>query len=980
MEVALFRQLVKLLFLVLVPISVNALPVFPGAEGHGTETVAGSGRHLSTPATTVYKVTNLNDSGAGSLRECVEASNPRVCIFETSGTIVLQSRLRAREPYLTVAGQTAPAPGIMLTCDRFTIEDHDILIQHIAMRIGEQERCGVGTTAPDQRDNLVIESTSAAGGTYNVVIDHVSSTWGIDENISTYKNGSHPATDSITIMDSIIAEGFIYSEHSEPKHGMGLLIGDDVTNVSVLRNLFAHNNERNPRVKQGASVEVINNVSYNYGSFANGKVANMTSSSGSGANANFGDFIGNLSILGACNGTRNGSPCSPIIEANNWETVDNWTVYGDTGSMNSASRVFVYDNIDQQRTSSSDPQGDATNMTGSFVSTNAVVSSNTVNRLAQADVKAYVLANAGMFPANRQPTDTRIVNEVTNGTGVYKDCTLASAVTGCDANHETGDWDTLAVNTRTLTVPTNPDLDDDGDGWTNLEEWLHTYKLAVEPVQTNTYPDPIGVEAFADAEGFGKNSNDWRNSRVICDVNTDSDTGGAPTSINGWTYQGTLRSCLEDLSGDKIITFSGARNIALTDSIIPSDGSFFINGYYNNVQITCKGIDFDASTFLNGGFGRCISLFRETDDNDYVFSGLKIYPGTNTGTANTSSNFDQGGGALTLEDVEDVYIRNVTWGFSGDETFTMQGTTSDDGYTQNVTTHDVAFVYPFGRYHFPAHTICIVAFTYASDAPAAGDTMGVSYYRTFFTAGSRAPENKCYETELVNIMAVQNSNSFSSVGMQGLVKLDIIGSVFKGMQGYNGLPVEFRTWNAHTDRGNKGLNGNPNYHFNDNRSVTETFTSNGNDMATFTFENKPIVPRPTPIATRAAIGQVDSASILASSAIEASLLAQGAAGDTWYRNCDGTKNYGAEDKILNLARDDIRKGRSRLIRTEENLGGFTSVTGHTVCADDDGDFLPNAWEALHSCLNSNIPETFVDTNYDGYKNWEHYSMGTDPCA
>ena len=106
------------------------LPVFPGAAGFGTNTPAGRGG-------TVYKVTNLNASGAGSLNACTDASGPRVCIFEISGTISLTSDINVTNPYLTIAGQTAPSPGITLRGAALRISASDVLVQHIRLRAGD---------------------------------------------------------------------------------------------------------------------------------------------------------------------------------------------------------------------------------------------------------------------------------------------------------------------------------------------------------------------------------------------------------------------------------------------------------------------------------------------------------------------------------------------------------------------------------------------------------------------------------------------------------------------------------------------------------------------------------------------------------------------------------------------------------------------------------------------------------------------------
>src|SRR5690606_34486625 len=171
-----------------------ALPVFPQATGYGAETVAGRGG-------TVYRVTNLNDSGAGSLRACVEAKGPRVCVFEVSGTIKMKTDLGISNPYITIAGQTAPSPGIMLRGGALRISASEVLVQHLRVRAGDDPE----GHPPSNRDSLKIESP-ADKPIKNIVVDHCSFSWAIDEVASVW-NGY----DNVTLSNNIFSEGLQYS-------------------------------------------------------------------------------------------------------------------------------------------------------------------------------------------------------------------------------------------------------------------------------------------------------------------------------------------------------------------------------------------------------------------------------------------------------------------------------------------------------------------------------------------------------------------------------------------------------------------------------------------------------------------------------------------------------------------------------------------------------------------------------------------------
>jgi hypothetical protein len=160
--------------------TVWAVPVIPGAAGYGIDTPAGRGG-------TVHKVTNLNASGSGSLKACVDGTTARVCVFEVSGVIRLSSDLTIRNNKLTIAGQTAPSPGIMIRGAALKITASDVLIQHLRVRAGDD----VNGPDPENRDSLKIEGTSAKP-VRNVVIDHCSFSWALDETASVW--GPHETT------------------------------------------------------------------------------------------------------------------------------------------------------------------------------------------------------------------------------------------------------------------------------------------------------------------------------------------------------------------------------------------------------------------------------------------------------------------------------------------------------------------------------------------------------------------------------------------------------------------------------------------------------------------------------------------------------------------------------------------------------------------------------------------------------------------
>jgi len=235
------------------------LPAFPGALGWAAQTPGGRGGRI-------IRVTNLDSAGPGSLREAIEAEGPRIVVFEVGGVIDLgRQTLRLRNPFITIAGQTAPSPGVTIIRGGMDITAHDVVIQHIRIRPGSAG--GEWMSGWDEDGISTI-------GAYNVIIDHCSLTWATDENLSASGprfTGATPAewrqgtSHNITFSNNLNGESLAYSTHSKGEHSKGSLIHDNVTGLLIVGNLYAHNYERSPLFKGGVHGVIVNNLIYDPG-------------------------------------------------------------------------------------------------------------------------------------------------------------------------------------------------------------------------------------------------------------------------------------------------------------------------------------------------------------------------------------------------------------------------------------------------------------------------------------------------------------------------------------------------------------------------------------------------------------------------------------------------------------------------------------------------------------------------------------------
>ncbi|WP_258103923.1 polysaccharide lyase family 1 protein [Marinoscillum sp. MHG1-6] len=221
------------------------IPAFPGAKGGGAYSFGGRGGK-------VFVVTNLKDRGKGSFRWACEQGGARIIVFNVAGVIKLESPVSIRAPYVTIVGNTAPGDGVCITGESVWIDTHDVVIRHMKFRRGATEVA--------RRDDAL-----GGNGVGNIMIDHVSASWGLDENISMYRHVYETEdgqriklpTVNITIQNTISSEAL-----DTYNHAFGSTIGG--LNCLFYNNLWACNISRNPSIGMYGQFNMVNNVLFNW--------------------------------------------------------------------------------------------------------------------------------------------------------------------------------------------------------------------------------------------------------------------------------------------------------------------------------------------------------------------------------------------------------------------------------------------------------------------------------------------------------------------------------------------------------------------------------------------------------------------------------------------------------------------------------------------------------------------------------------------
>ena len=397
---------------------------FPGARGFGTDSPCGRGGQI-------FVVRTQSDLDA-----CLLDTGPRICVFEVSGTFSAPSIV---SPFLTIAGQTAPSPGIQIA-PRLDVRTHDVCVLHLRVR---------GDGSVGDPIHLNHRQENGEEQTYNLVFDHISVSWGTDENFSSYcgpgnaVDGAPGTPDGyvrdVTLSHSISSEGLA-------DHSMGMLAArPGHERFSVLSSVFASNNSRNPKLGNGQFV-IANNLIYNHG--------NRGIRLGSSGGVFDGYIVGNDLVDG------------PSTSASAWP------ISGASGN-DATNQLHVADNA-QGGVVGAEPatlvMWDGPNL--SFVPTQDWVDALDLQLTPASDVRARRVACAGARPLDRDPVDARIISEIETGGGAM--ISSAPPLPNLDGgSHE------LSALLRS-TDPADWARDSDGDGYTDVDDELHAMSVALE--------------------------------------------------------------------------------------------------------------------------------------------------------------------------------------------------------------------------------------------------------------------------------------------------------------------------------------------------------------------------------------------------------------------------------------------------------------------------------------------------------------------
>lgn len=421
---------------VIVVLDYGDLKAFPGAIGYGKNTTGGRGGR-------VIDVKNLNDSGTGSLRAAIEASGPRTVVFGVSGYINLSKPLIITNNDITIAGQTAPGNGITIKNEGIEVRASNVILRYIRVR--------PGSASSAERDAIRVIESSENKTMKNIIIDHCSISWGKDEVLSFTANRENSKLRDITVQNCIISEGTAAQ--------YGVLVMGDVKKTSFVQNYLAHNKDRQFRASTAITeFEVINNIMYNFRW---------------GTQVSFGgkfDIINNIYKISENISPQSGNAMTYIKSGN---TPD---AKAEDGEVHQSGNVVINSNFPD------------TNLAfRNHNQSQRIFSSSLIEPMMTGNLDNKILADVGASLFD-DPVDQRVISDYKHSTGYtikseqevggYPNLNVVHRENSYDQDQDGMEDYWELQNGLDPNDQTDGKADRNNDGFTNLEDFLHSLTLS----------------------------------------------------------------------------------------------------------------------------------------------------------------------------------------------------------------------------------------------------------------------------------------------------------------------------------------------------------------------------------------------------------------------------------------------------------------------------------------------------------------------
>lgn len=508
------------------------LLAFPGAEGGGKYTMGAR----ANDTVEVYHVINLNDDGEGSLRDAISQPG-RIVVFDVGGIIELKSRLDFLQPNITVLGQTAPGDGITITGYDSVIKADNIILRYLRIRPTDSQG-----GEPD-----------ALGGRWihNIVLDHCSVSWGVDEMLTLYAGSMESRPDvsqNVTVQYCLSSESLRMSSHIKGAHGYGGIVGG--TDATWHHNLWAHHDSRNPRFDRNLkNTDVVNNVIYNFGN--NIMYGAEPYSYNKKEEFSTPEYVSNINIRN--NYIKYGPSTKPEIRSKIFEATNDGKALYNGEVLKSNAYIngnYVY--------------GDVAATRDNTASEKQVLNKDMLNLLSEpVDMNGYeidmqnaeeafetVMENVGATLPKRDAIDARVIADVKNGTGRI-----------INQEEEVGGFVTIGNSERRFEIPSDwksehgmddakeSDIAPSGYTWVEeyVNEWTDKQEKPTNPEITVISPATASTDKVMDKTG-GKgfwlvaDKNEQIDYSIRVEAQEDSEL------IGGYdVYDGTELICEADL-------------------------------------------------------------------------------------------------------------------------------------------------------------------------------------------------------------------------------------------------------------------------------------------------------------------------------------------------------------------------------------------------------------------------------------------------